>query len=585
MGVRVRPPDARRLEDLADERLGHATGDGDGEAFEVLYRRHQPAVLAFCRHMLGRADEAQDVAQQTFLAAYRVMRSGEAIGALRPWLFTVARNRCISLLRARREHSSAVAAEPATQGLAAEVQTRADLRALLRDVAELPDDQRAALLLAELADLPHGEIAAVIGVRREKVKALVFQARRTLLAAKDARETPCTDVRAELATARGAALRRAPLRRHLHACVGCREFRDQLREQRRALRLLLPLVPPALRDLPLGAAAGTSAGAGAAGVGAAGVKTIVAKLAIGVTLTGGAAVGGTAVVAPEPAIDRGAATAQADGGTSATAALPRGGANVLRAPTDGAAAPANDSIEGGRSMPATARGRGVALRGSISPIARHTSSNAKAGGTKPGGTKPGGTKNGGAKPGGAKRRGLKPGRPKGGGTENGGTKKGGLKRGWTRRGESVGGAANRGRSGRGATRRGGGATNGGGDATNRGGGATKPGGGGTNRGGGTSRDGTATTPGVGATNRGLGGTNRGVGGTNRGGGATKPGGGATNPGTDAGAMNRPRSGRDAADGGQADVSGAPAVGGATPALTETGGADHRPAHPAKAKSD
>ena len=55
---------------------------------------------------------------------------------------------------------------------------RADLRAIVADVERLPDEQRAALVLAELADLSHDEIAEVIGVRAGKVKALIHQARR-----------------------------------------------------------------------------------------------------------------------------------------------------------------------------------------------------------------------------------------------------------------------------------------------------------------------------------------------------------------------------------------------------------------------
>jgi RNA polymerase sigma factor (sigma-70 family) len=153
---------------MHDERLAAAVGGGDHEAFELLFRRHQPAVLGFCRHMLGRADDAQDAAQHTFMAAYRAMCDGQAPHALRPWLFTVARNRCVSMLRARREASvSDREVEPVGEGLAVHVQHRADLRALLRDLADLPDDQRAALLLAELGDLPHQDIALVIGVRRE----------------------------------------------------------------------------------------------------------------------------------------------------------------------------------------------------------------------------------------------------------------------------------------------------------------------------------------------------------------------------------------------------------------------------------
>ena len=104
------------------------------------------------------------------------------------------------------------------EGLGEQVQVRADLRAVVADVERLPDDQRAALVLAELADLSHDQIAEVIGVRPGKVKALIHQARTTLIAERDARETPCASIREQLATARGGALRRGPLRRHLRVC-------------------------------------------------------------------------------------------------------------------------------------------------------------------------------------------------------------------------------------------------------------------------------------------------------------------------------------------------------------------------------
>jgi RNA polymerase sigma factor (sigma-70 family) len=357
MGIPVRAltPDIRRFDELPDEDLTAAARTGDDAAFEALFRRHQPAVLAFCRHMLGRADEAQDAAQHTFLTAYRVLRDGGRLENVRPWLFTVARNRCVSMLRARRDHDPGDAAEePATDGLAAEVQQRADLRALLRDVAELPEDQRAALLLAEVGDLTHAEIAEVIGVRVRKVKALVFQAREALLAAKDARETPCAAVREELATARGATLRRAHLRRHLHVCAGCREFRDDMRGQRRALGLLLPVVPPALRDVPWLGAAETTAGAGAA---AAGAKAVVAKFAVGALLAGGVAAGGTAAVVAPPSPDWPPRAAKDGPARGEIEARGRAGASTLALPRD-----AGDRRGG----------TGVARYGSIPPMERHT---------------------------------------------------------------------------------------------------------------------------------------------------------------------------------------------------------------------
>src|SRR4029079_10599506 len=101
----------------------------------------------------------------------------------------------------------------ATEGLGTEVDRRADLRMLVRDVQRLPPDQRAALVLFEVGDHSHKEIAAVLGVRREKVKALVFQAREALMGWRTARETPCAHVREQVATLRGRPLGRAPIRR------------------------------------------------------------------------------------------------------------------------------------------------------------------------------------------------------------------------------------------------------------------------------------------------------------------------------------------------------------------------------------
>ena len=102
------------------------------------------------------------------------------------------------MLRARRETLVDDLDELPTENLAAEVQRRQDLRDLLHDVGGLPEEQRSALVLAEVGGVSHDEIAQVLGVQREKVKALVFQARSSLIASRDARETPCEDIRVQL---------------------------------------------------------------------------------------------------------------------------------------------------------------------------------------------------------------------------------------------------------------------------------------------------------------------------------------------------------------------------------------------------
>jgi RNA polymerase sigma factor (sigma-70 family) len=267
--VRVRRP-ARLLRLASDEWLVALVRNGDEEAFEALYDRHNPAILGFCRHMLGSREEAEDAVQHTFLSAFRdLVRSDKPI-ELRPWLFAIARNRCLSLLRARRAHVELELAEPATDGLTATVEQREDLRELLADLASLPEDQRAALLLAELGALDHAGIATVLGCPREKVKALVFQARTSLASSREARATPCEQIRVELATASGGALRRGALRRHLRICAGCQAFKAEVATQRKLFALALPVVPSvALKASVLSGGASGASAAGGGGVAAA----------------------------------------------------------------------------------------------------------------------------------------------------------------------------------------------------------------------------------------------------------------------------------------------------------------------------
>lgn len=315
------PLRSRRLLALAgDGRLVEQVRRGNEAAFEVIFERHGPAILAFCRHMLGTREEAEDAVQHTFAAAYRDFgRGGDRDIALKPWLFAIARNRCLSVLRARREVPTAVDAlesgSPSDAGLAEQVEERADLRQLLADVRELPDEQRAALLLTELGDLSHTEVAGVLGCEVSQVKGLVFRARSALIARREARGTPCESIREQLANLRGGSLRRSELRLHLRECPGCRSYREQVRQQRRMLAAALPVVPTVgLKSSVLAAVGigGGSAGGLTAAAGGLGGAT-VAKVAVAGVLAGGGVVAGTAVVESErPAASPPPATQQLD---------------------------------------------------------------------------------------------------------------------------------------------------------------------------------------------------------------------------------------------------------------------------------
>jgi RNA polymerase sigma factor (sigma-70 family) len=296
------PRSRKLLNAFGDERLVEQLRRGNEAAFEVLYDRHHAGVLSYCRHMLGSRDEAEDALQQAFVSAHADIVTSDKPIRFKAWIYTIARNRCLSVLRARREHPSEELDQVSTAGLADEVEQRAELRQLLVDLRELPEDQRAALILSELGDLSHAEIAEVIDCEAAKVKSLVFQARSGLIERKNARETPCDEIREQLSTLRGGALRRGPLRRHLNACPGCSDFRDEVKRQRQMVAAVLPVVPTL--GLKESALAAVGAGAGSAGGGllaggglgaAAAAKAGIAKVAVLAIATTGTVGGAVAV--------------------------------------------------------------------------------------------------------------------------------------------------------------------------------------------------------------------------------------------------------------------------------------------------
>ncbi|HTZ63829.1 MAG TPA: sigma-70 family RNA polymerase sigma factor [Solirubrobacteraceae bacterium] len=233
-----------RLRFATDERLVASVRQGDSVAFEALYERHVGELLSFCVYMLGSRQDAEDAVQATFASAYRALCADRRRIALRPWLFTIARNEALSILRSRRP-TVELNGEPALSGdPLRELEVREQVRHMLEDLRKLPESQRAALVLAEMHGLSQTEIGTVLSVRPDQVKAFIFQARSNLLSERHARETDCREIREELATARGASLLRGRLRRHLRSCQDCRVYADGVARQRRQLGAMLPLAAP-----------------------------------------------------------------------------------------------------------------------------------------------------------------------------------------------------------------------------------------------------------------------------------------------------------------------------------------------------
>jgi RNA polymerase sigma factor (sigma-70 family) len=329
------PRSRRLLAPLSDERLVEQVRRGNVSAFEAIYDRHHRGILGFCRHMLASVEEAEDAVQHTFIQAYDSIRRSERELKLKAWLYAIARNRCLSILRARREQAAELAEIP-TAGLSEEVQQRAELRELLGDLRDLPEPQRAALVLSEMGDLSHADIATVVGCEVKQVKALVFQARSSLIETRNARATPCHEIREQLATATGGALRRGPLRRHLKHCERCSQFRDEVRAQRALLAAALPVVP----SLALKKSALAAIGIGGGGTGAGGIAALAGMGAASKTLTALALAGATAAggiaISQGGAGDTPRAKAAANPPSQSQAADPAGRNATVAAGHDGA---------------------------------------------------------------------------------------------------------------------------------------------------------------------------------------------------------------------------------------------------------
>ncbi len=163
-----------------DEDLVRRCREGDRSAFGVLVERHQRRIYNLALRMTGREEDARDATQDAFLTALRKLSSFRGEAAFSTWLHRVAVNACYDLLRKRaraplldRVPDQEPPGPPAPDhagptDLAIDVQ-----RALL----EVPKDFRAVMILHDVQDLPHEEIAAILGIPVGTVKSRLHRGR------------------------------------------------------------------------------------------------------------------------------------------------------------------------------------------------------------------------------------------------------------------------------------------------------------------------------------------------------------------------------------------------------------------------
>jgi RNA polymerase sigma-70 factor, ECF subfamily len=166
-----------------DSDLVKAVGAGDHQAFEYLVKKYQRPVFNFIYRYLGERHAAEDILQEVFLGMYRAAARLEARAQVSTWLFKIAYNLSMNEIKRRKRH---LKFDEALHGLFHIDTGQSALRAIeARELEEsvmtaldqLPENQKAAMLLRVNEELSYAEISEVLSVSVSGVESLIFRAR------------------------------------------------------------------------------------------------------------------------------------------------------------------------------------------------------------------------------------------------------------------------------------------------------------------------------------------------------------------------------------------------------------------------
>ena len=167
--------------EIDDRELVRRVLAGQTDNFRVLVDRHQQPIFRFASGLLGNREEAQDVTQDAFLAAFANLSAyNSSRAAFSTWLFTIVRNRCLNVLKQRwpiahNELDSIGDVASADPIVSQELSQQLD-----RALAALPVEQRSAFVLAEIEELPYAEIARIEQTSLGTVKSRIHRAKQRL---------------------------------------------------------------------------------------------------------------------------------------------------------------------------------------------------------------------------------------------------------------------------------------------------------------------------------------------------------------------------------------------------------------------
>lgn len=179
------------MNDASDQHLIDQCLAGQTDAFGQLVERYQYRLFGSLVHVIGSADDAQDVAQDAFVQAFEKLGTFRGQSAFYSWLFRIALNAAVSAKRKTRRVTGSVDAireatgdEPVDKNTSSSPDNAAHVgdrqRLVRRALAQLPEEYRTALVLKEMDDLKYEEIAEILGVPLGTVRSRIHRARQEL---------------------------------------------------------------------------------------------------------------------------------------------------------------------------------------------------------------------------------------------------------------------------------------------------------------------------------------------------------------------------------------------------------------------
>lgn len=213
----------------SDSRLARRASKGDRRAIAAIFERYQQELYGFCLGLLGEPQDAQDALQNTMVKILRALPGEEREISLRPWLYRIAHNEAIEMLR-RRHPTQALDGYLVDRqsSVMEQAEQREQLEWLLKDLADLPERQRAVLVMRELNGLDFAEIGAALDTSGAVVRQSLYEARRNLEQMDHGRAMRCETVARVLLDADRRIARRRDIRAHLRDCPDCRRFQDAI---------------------------------------------------------------------------------------------------------------------------------------------------------------------------------------------------------------------------------------------------------------------------------------------------------------------------------------------------------------------